>query len=256
MTAGSGRGSGARVAIVTAAASGIGRASAIRLARDGAHVVALDINEGVAETSKTILDAGGSGSARVLDCTDRAGVEAAFAEIEAEHGRIDILVNGVGQPSRDNHFVEFYESDPESWDFVVEICLKTAMLCCRQVAPGMRERRYGKIVNISSVSWLMPPATFSEYAAAKAGIVGFTRVLATELAAFGVNVNAVSPGPIRSAQTDQQPEAFRARVLATVPMGHYGEPEDIASGIAYLASDEANFVTGHNLVISGGRAMI
>lgn len=245
-----------RIAIVTAAASGIGKATAIRLASEGAHVIAVDLNPGVEQTCEAIVAVGGSTTAKVLSCTDRPAVEATFAALEATHGRIDILVNGVGQPSRDNHFVEFFESEPESWDFVIDVCLKSAMLCARQVTPGMRSRGYGKIVNISSVSWLMPPATFSEYAAAKAGVVGFTRVLAAELAAFGVNVNAVSPGPIRSLQTDQQPEAFRAKVLSTIPMGHYGMPEDIAAGIAYLVSDEAGFVTGHNLVISGGRAMV
>jgi NAD(P)-dependent dehydrogenase (short-subunit alcohol dehydrogenase family) len=106
------------------------------------------------------------------------------------------------------------------------------------------------------VSWIVPPPTFTEYAAAKAGVVGFTRAVAVEMAPFGVNVNAVSPGPVRSAQTDRQPADFKARVLSTVPMGRYGVADEIAAGIAFLASDSASFITGHNLVISGGRAMI
>lgn len=245
-----------RVAVVTAAASGIGRATALRLARDGAHVHAIDINPAVAQTTDSIRASGGSGEPRVLDCLDRERVEAEFAKIGSASGKVDILVNAVGQPVRGDDYREFWCSEPESWQFVLDICLKTMMLCSRQVVPGMRERRYGKIVNISSVSWLMPPKTFSEYAAAKAGVVGFTRVLATELAPFGVNVNAVSPGPIRSIQSDAQPQEFRDRILSTVPLGRFGQPDDIASGIAYLVRDEASFVTGHNLVISGGRAML
>jgi NAD(P)-dependent dehydrogenase (short-subunit alcohol dehydrogenase family) len=119
----------------------------------------------------------------------------------------------------------------------------------------MRERRSGRIINISSVAWMVPTPTFADYAAAKAGVVGFTRVLAIELAPFGVTVNAVSPGPIVTAQFNAHTEETRKRVLNTIPLGRYGQPEDIAAGIAYLASADAGFVTGHNLVIAGGRAI-
>jgi len=245
-----------KIAVVTAAASGIGRATALRLAREGAVVAALDINPEVVKTTSTVKAAGGQSTSLTLDCMDRTAVEEAFRKLSQELGDIDILVNAVGQPSRNNVYEEFWRSDPDTWDFVIDICLKTAMTCSRQVVARMRERRYGKIVNIASVSAFSPPPTFTEYAAAKAGILGFTRALAVELAPFAVNVNAVSPGPIRSIQSDAQPEQLRARVLATIPMGHYGEPEDVAAGIAYLCSDDAQFVTGNNLVIAGGRVML
>jgi len=119
----------------------------------------------------------------------------------------------------------------------------------------MRERKSGRIVNISSVAWLTPTPTFSDYAAAKAGVVGFTRVLAIELAPFGVTVNAISPGPIATPATAHHSEELRKTLISTIPLGSYGKPDDIAAGVAYLGSDDASFVTGHNLVISGGRAV-
>jgi NAD(P)-dependent dehydrogenase (short-subunit alcohol dehydrogenase family) len=245
-----------KVAVVTAAASGIGRATALRLARDGADVIMIDLNPAVATVAAEVPSGAGSTEAIVSDCTDEDAVKEAFAGIYERHGDIDILVNAVGQPNRGDDMIEFWESDSDRWRFVLNVCLWSTMLCSRQVVPTMRSHGYGKIVNVSSVSWLVPPPpSFTEYAAAKAGVVGFTRGIAAELGKFGVNVNAVSPGPVRSTQTDRQPQEFKQRVLSTVPLGRYGEAEEIAAGIVFLASDEASFITGHNLVIGGGRAM-
>jgi NAD(P)-dependent dehydrogenase (short-subunit alcohol dehydrogenase family) len=170
-----------RVAVVTAAASGIGRASAIRLAEEGASVVAVDVDPGVAATAKGITAAGFEASSMVLDCSSRPDVERVFSEIEQRSGRVDILVNGVGRSARER-LGNFATSDPEVWDMVIRLSLRSTMLCARQVVPGMLARRAGRIVNISSVAWLVPTPYFSDYAAAKAGVVGFTRVLAVEMA--------------------------------------------------------------------------
>jgi NAD(P)-dependent dehydrogenase (short-subunit alcohol dehydrogenase family) len=244
-----------RNAIVTAAGAGIGRATALRLAREGARVACVDISPAVAETAREIEAAGGVAKSWQMDVTDRKLVERTFAEIERAIGDTDVLVNGVGRSAAEK-LGEFWKSDPAVWDEVITISLKSTMLCCRQIVPGMRERRRGRVVNISSVSWLMPTPTFAEYAASKAGVVGFTRVLAIELAPFGVTVNAVSPGPIETAATRKHSEETRRRVMSTIPMGHYGEPDDIAGGVAYLASDDAKFVTAQNLVIGGGRGIV
>jgi NAD(P)-dependent dehydrogenase (short-subunit alcohol dehydrogenase family) len=246
-----------RIAVVTGAGAGIGRATALQLAREGNTVVAVGRSSSVDGTAAQIRADGGEALGLIADCTDRAMVEGAFASIIERYGRVDVLVNNVGYAAGpSDRFDEVWRADPSDWSVIVDACLTSTMLCCRQVAPVMRELRAGKIVNVSSVSWLAPPAGFSAYAAAKAGVVGFTRVLAAELAPMGVNVNSVSPGPTRTGQTEMHPPEIRDRILATVPLGRYGTPDEIAAGIVFLTRDEAAFITGHNLVISGGRAMV
>lgn len=245
-----------RTAIITAAASGIGRATALRLAHEGATVACLDLAPSVNDTAEEIVRAGGKAGAWILDVTNRAAVNDTLQAIEAAHGPVDILVNGVGRSSAVKGGGEFCESNPEDWDEVINISLLSAMYLSRQIVPGMKRRGYGRVVNISSVAWLMPTPTFCDYAAAKAGVVGFTRVLAIEVARHGVTVNAVSPGPIETPATAKHPPETRARVSATIPMGRYGQPEDLASAIAFLASDEASFITAQNLVVGGGRGIV
>jgi NAD(P)-dependent dehydrogenase (short-subunit alcohol dehydrogenase family) len=240
-----------KVAVVSAAASGIGRATVNRLAAEGAVVVGVDIDPGVGDLMATEI---ANGEGVTLDCCDRSAVAAAFAGILARHGRIDVLVNVVGRTAGARR-TEFWESDPDVWDFVIDASLKATMICTRQVVPSMRERRSGRIVNIASLAMLAPNPTFADYTAAKAGVVGLTRALAVELAPFNVTVNAVSPGQVDTPATraGHSPE-LRAKMSALIPLGRYGEPDEIASGIAFLGSDDASFITGHNLVISGGRA--
>jgi NAD(P)-dependent dehydrogenase (short-subunit alcohol dehydrogenase family) len=243
-----------RIAVVTAAAGGIGGATALRLARDGAKaVVAIDTNPAVKRMQESIEASGSIGLGIELDCTDEKAVVAAFADIVARFGRIDILVNGVGGGGGGRNR-EFVDSESDMWRRVVDVTLLSTMICTRQVVNGMRERRYGKILNIASSIALVPTPKMVEYASAKAGVIGFTRSLALELAPFGVTVNAVSPGPIKTAATDSLPPDVLARSVNAVPMGHIGVPSDIANAVAFLVSDEASYVTGQNLAVNGGRA--
>jgi NAD(P)-dependent dehydrogenase (short-subunit alcohol dehydrogenase family) len=243
-----------KLAVITAAGAGIGAATSRRLAQEGAIVVAIDRSPDVHATAAQLTAEGLQAESLVLDCTDPEAVPTVFQDILRRHGRIDVLVNGVGQSARER-MSEFWRSDPKIWDFVLDVCLKSTMLCTRQVAAHMRERRSGRVINISSIAWLAPSPNLAEYAAAKAGVIGFTRVLATELAPFGITVNAVSPGPIATAALVNMADGMAERLKASIPLGRVGAPEDIAAGIAYLASDDASFVTGHNLIISGGRVM-
>lgn len=240
-----------KVAVVTAAASGIGRATAHRLSAEGAFVVAIDIDPAVGDLFGSEVE---RSEAVILDCCNRPAVTDAFADIQARHEAIDVLVNVVGRTAGERR-TEFWESDPDVWDMVIDASLKATMTCTRQVVPAMRKRCSGRIVNIASLAMLAPNPTFADYTAAKAGVVGLTRALAVELAPFNVTVNAVSPGQVDTPATRAgHSEELRARMSALIPLGRYGQPEEIAAGIAFLASDDASFITGHNLVISGGRA--
>ena len=246
-----------RIAVVTAAAGGIGGATALRLARDGAKVVvAIDTSPNVTQMQESIEAAGSKGLGIKLDCTHEEEVAVAFADIVRRFGRIDILVNGVGGGGGGGGGMvkEFVDSDSDMWRRVVDVTLLSTMICSRQVVNGMREREYGKILNIASSIALVPTPKMVEYASAKAGVIGFTRSLALELAPFGVTVNAVSPGPIKTAATDSLPPAVLAKSVDAVPMGHIGIPSDIANAVAFLVSDEAGYITGQNLAINGGRA--
>lgn len=242
--------------IITAAASGICRATALRLAAEGATVACVDVSPGVNDTVEAIKAVGGVAKGWILDVTDRQAVIDAMVQIEQAHGPTDVLINGVGRSSAMKGGGEFCESNPDDWAEVIDISLFSMMMISRQIVPGMKERGKGRVVNISSVAFLMPTPTFCDYAAAKAGVVGFTRVLGVEVAKNGVTVNAVSPGPIRTPATERHPPETTARVLSTIPMGHYGEPEDVAAAILFLASDDAKFITAQNLVVSGGRGMV
>jgi acetoacetyl-CoA reductase/3-oxoacyl-[acyl-carrier protein] reductase len=242
-----------KIAVVTGGANGIGRASALRFAEEGADVAILDIEAGPLEESATRVRATGR---RVLplplDLTDTAAVESAFKTIRGELGQVDILLNNVGQTARERA-TEFWCSEPHIWDFVIKVSLMTTLNCSRQVVPDMRARGAGKIVSIASDSAFIGDQQIVDYAAAKAGVVGFTRSLARELAPFKVNVNAVAPGPTKTRGPLRLPKDVYDRTVAMVPMGELCDPEDIANSVAFLASDQARFITGQVLLVNGGR---
>lgn len=251
-----------KVALVTGAAAGIGRAIALRLAEEGAALVVVDIDaDGLAETERMIEAADGSAPAPPLaiiaDVTDEAAVKTLFAAALARHGRIDILVNDVGGGTSGR----IWEATVEDWDHVIRLNLRSAFLCTREAAAHMGERRSGRIVNLSSgaregTPWAAYYTGNSAYSAAKAGIHGFTRGVALELAEYGVTVNAVAPGPIETERTGpgfRKIEHLEYGPIRATPLRRIGMPDDVANAVLYLASDEANYITGTTLPVAGGR---
>ena len=238
---------------ITGAAHGIGAATARRFLAESAKVAVIDREaDGFAESFA------GQPADRLLtmagDCTDAAVLADFHARTVAAFGPVDILFNNVGQSGRERA-AQFHESQEEVWRFVLEVSLFTAMRMSRLVVPAMRERG-GRIVNMSSDAALVGDAGLTDYAAAKMGIIGFTRSLARELAPHRVTVNAVAPGAIRTRAHDRLTPAVIERIKATTPAGFIAEPEDVAGCVAFLASEDARYVTGQTLLIDGGRWMI
>ena len=245
-----------RIAVVTGAANGIGRASALRLAREGAHLAVVDREgEALLAVGRDIEELGRPALAITADWTDAVAVREAFAAIRGRFGRIDILFNNVGQSARERA-TEFHLSEEETWRFVIEVSLLTTMRATRLAVEEMRARKSGRIVNMSTESAFYGDVGFVDYAAAKMGVVGFTRSLARELAPYQINVNAVCPGAIRTRAHDRLPVEVIDRVRTSVPMGYVAEPEDVAGVVAFLASDDARYITGQSILIDGGRWMI
>ncbi len=240
-------------AVVTGAAHGIGRAAARQIAQLGASVALLDIDaEGLKAACTEIREAGGQAAPFAVDLLHRGAIETVFREVAEKLGPVDILVNNVGQSAR-KRSSEFWCADLDMVEFVVELNLLATIRCSRQVVPSMRSRKWGKIVNVSSDAAFNGDANVADYAAAKAGVLGFTRSLARELAPHKVNVNAVCPGATNTrAVADWSPE-IRASA-STAPLGALCEPDDIADAISFLVSTKASFVTGHTMVVNGGRA--
>jgi len=245
-----------RIAVVTGAANGIGRASALRLAREGADLAVVDREgEALHLVGRAIEGLGRQALAITADWTDAVAVGEAFAAIRRRFGRIDILFNNVGQSARERA-TEFHLSEEETWRFVIEVSLLTTMRASRLAVEEMRARKSGRIVNMSTESAFYGDVGFVDYAAAKMGVVGFTRSLARELAPYQINVNAVCPGAIRTRAHDRLPKEVIDRVRTSVPMGYVAEPEDVAGVVAFLASDDARYITGQSILIDGGRWMI
>jgi NAD(P)-dependent dehydrogenase (short-subunit alcohol dehydrogenase family) len=245
-----------RIAVVTGAANGIGRASALRLAREGADLAIVDREgEALHAVARAIEGLGRQALPITADWTDGVAVREAFGAIRRRFGRIDILFNNVGQSARERAS-EFHVSEEETWRFVIEVSLLTTMRATRLAVEEMRARKSGRIVNMSTESAFYGDVGFVDYAAAKMGVVGFTRSLARELAPHRINVNAVCPGAIRTRAHDRLPAEVIDRVRTSVPMGYVAEPEDVAGVVAFLASDDARYITGQSILIDGGRWMI
>lgn len=245
-----------RLAVVTGAGNGIGRASALRFAAEGANLALLDMDEaGLAATAELTRQAGATVHVTTADCTDEHIVADAFKRIQVEAGFIDILMNNVGQSAR-QRASEFYASVSEVWRFVLEVSLMSTLIASRQVVPAMREAGRGRIVNVASNAGMAGEVGLSEYAAAKMGVIGFTRSLARELAPFKVNVNALCPGVTKTRVIDNISEEILSRIRASIPLGFFAEPEDIAAVAAFLASDDARYMTGQSVVVDGGRWMV
>lgn len=245
-----------KLAVVTGAANGIGRASALRFASEGADLAIMDLEaDGLVAVAEEARKGGAKVFYRAGDCTEEDFLQDAFKEIYAEFGFIDILMNNVGQSARERAS-EFYQSSSDVWRFVIDITLFSTLKASRQVVPSMREAGRGKIVNVASNAGMAGEIGISEYAAAKMGVIGFTRSLARELAPFRVNVNALCPGVTKTRVIDRISEEFLEKIRASIPLGYFAEPEDIAAAAAFLASDDARYMTGQSVVVDGGRWMV
>ena len=241
-----------KVALVTGSARGIGREIALTLAREGADLLLTDIDEaGIDQLAQEIKALGNKALAVKADVADPLAVEELVAKGMAEFGRLDILVNNAGI-ARDNLIIRMKD---EEWDQVLTVNLKSAFLLSRAVGKIMLKQKSGRIVNISSVVGLMGNPGQVNYAASKAGLIGFTKSLARELASRGITVNAVAPGFIQTAMTDKLPPEARDRLAAAIPLGFLGEPRDVAQAVAFLAGDSARYLTGQVINVDGGMVM-
>ena len=242
-----------KTAVVTGGSRGIGRAICLELAKGGANVVLCCAgNEAAAQKTAAEVEAlGARALALRCDVSDAAQVDALAKTAVERFGQIDILVNSAGI-TRDNLLMRMSEAD---FDAVMNANLKGTFLCMKAVSRLMLKRRYGRIVNLSSVVGLRGNAGQVNYAASKAGVIGMTKSLAKELASRGVTVNAVAPGFIETDMTAALAESARAAALGSIPMGRMGAAEDVAKTVAFLASDEAAYITGQVLAVDGGMAM-
>ena len=241
-----------KTALITGAAQGIGRAIAMQMAREGAHIGIGDINlQGVQKTGETIKALGVRTMALSLNVSDSKSIAAAFEQLISEFGRVDILVNNAGV-TRDALLLRMKDTD---WDIVVDINLKGSFLCSKEAIKYMTKQKYGRIINISSVVAFMGNPGQANYSASKAGLIGLTKTLAREYASRGITVNAVAPGFIETFMTEKLSEKVREELLRSIPLGTLGQPEDIAKAILFLCSHDADYITGHVLHVNGGMYM-
>jgi NAD(P)-dependent dehydrogenase (short-subunit alcohol dehydrogenase family) len=249
-----------RVAIITGGAKGIGRGIALKFATEGCDVVVNAMHiEGARKVAAEVEALGRRAMAIKADVSRSAEVDSMVEQTIKKFGRIDILVNNAGGTglAKDTAIENTSEED---WDRIVDINLKGQFLCCRAVVPYMKKNKYGKIINVSSMGAIQPPAPIAHYHAAKGGVLSLTKNLAFELALFNITVNAILPGPIKSeffnemlkAMSREEGEAFFRMLGGRVPMGRMGEPEEVAGVALFLASDLSSYVTGDAINVGGG----
>ena len=242
-----------KTALVTGASRGIGRAIALRLAAEGARVaINYAGNVKAAEEVKASIEAaGGTAILCRADVADSAAVEAMVADVAKEFGAIDILVNNAGI-TRDTLLMRMKDED---FAKVLDTNLKGVFYCTKAVSKLMMKKRSGRIVNMASVVGLVGNAGQTNYAAAKAGVIGFSKSAAKELASRGITVNAVAPGFIGTDMTADLPESVKEKALSDIPLGRAGQPEDVANAVLFLASDQASYITGQVVHVDGGMVM-
>jgi 3-oxoacyl-[acyl-carrier protein] reductase len=241
-----------RVAFITGASQGIGRACALKLAAKGAKVsIAARNQEKLNEVVSEITGSGGQAAAFTLDVTDEEQIKSAIKAAIAQFGKIDILVNNAGI-TRDQLIMRMKRAD---WDAVLQTNLTSAYLCTQAVTSSMLKQRWGRVINITSVFGQIGQAGQANYTASKAGLIGLTMAVARELGSRNITCNAVAPGFIETAMTDVLGEDFKQNAAKQIPLGRVGTVDDVANAVAFLASDEASYITGHVLDVNGGLLM-
>jgi 3-oxoacyl-[acyl-carrier protein] reductase len=241
-----------KIALVTGASRGIGKAIVGSLAARGVTVIGTEINEeGAQSISESLNSAGFKGCGKVLNVTDQASIDVLIKDIKAEFGTIDILVNNAGI-TKDNLMMRMSD---EEWDAVINTNLNSIYRMTKACLRDMMKSRWGRIINISSVVGSIGNAGQANYCASKAGMIGFTKSLAQEIASRNITVNAIAPGFIDTAMTQKLDETHREALLGMIPMKRMGTPEDIASSVLFLASKHADYITGQTIHVNGGMCM-
>ena len=241
-----------RVALVTGASQGIGRACALKLAQCGASVALVARNQQkLDEVAQEIAQAGGGARAFAADVENEEQVKSAFKAVVTEFGKIDILVNNAGI-TRDQLIMRMKRAD---WDAVLNTNLTSAYLCTQQTIGSMLKQRWGRIINITSIFGQMGQAGQANYAASKAGLIGLTMAVAREIGSRNITCNAVAPGFIETAMTSALSDEIKQSALKMIPLNRIGTPEEVANCVAFLASEEAGYITGHVLNVNGGMLM-
>ena len=238
-----------RVVLVTGAGRGIGKAIALRLAREGASIAINDLRlESTREAVEEITALGVPAMSAPADVSSSEGVNAMVEAVMTRFGRLDVLINNAGI-AQDQILMRMTD---EQWDRVIAIDLKSVFLCSRAAVRHMLKAKWGRIVSLASVVGIIGNPGQANYAAAKAGIIGFTRALAREVGTRGITVNALAPGFIETDMTAQLSEKQREELAARIPLGYLGAPEDVANACAFLASEESRYITGHVITVDGG----
>jgi 2-hydroxycyclohexanecarboxyl-CoA dehydrogenase len=241
-----------KTAVVTGAASGIGRATALALAREGAHVIVADIDaDGGEATASAIRQQGRQADFLPVDMTDLGSITAFAAAVQARHGAVDVLVNGAGW----GRTAPFLEGTPEFWDKLIELNFVGPMRLAKALLPGMMERGSGRIVNIASDAGRVGSLGETVYAGAKGGLIAFTKSLARETARYGINVNCVCPGPTDTPLMAAVPDKVKDALIKAIPLRRLGKPEEVADAVLFMASDGASYMTGQVISVSGGLTM-
>jgi 3-oxoacyl-[acyl-carrier protein] reductase len=242
-----------KVAVVTGASRGIGRAIALAFANAGAHTACLSrTREDLEKVVQTIKNEGGSASAHPCDVSDLKAMETVIGEVVNQHGKVDILINNAGI-TRDNLILRM---SVEDWETVMRINLQGAFNGIKAVTRPMMKQRAGRIINITSIVGLIGNPGQANYAASKAGLIGLTKATAKELASRGITANCIAPGYIETEMTDRLNEQQKNSLITQIPLGRIGRPDDIAATALFLASDEANYITGQTFTVDGGMTMV